>query len=39
VVLVLGWFAWRWIGVLAAVLVGVALIRTRRLLLERRRPS
>jgi hypothetical protein len=37
VVLVLGWFAFRWIGVLAAALVGVALVRTRRLLLERRR--
>jgi hypothetical protein len=37
VVLVLGWFAFRWVGVLAAVLVGVALVRARRLLLERRR--
>jgi uncharacterized membrane protein len=39
VVLILGWFAFRWIGVLAAALVGVALVRGRRLLLERRRRS
>ena len=39
VVLVLGWFAFRWTGVVAAVLVGVALVRARRLLLERRRRS
>lgn len=39
VVLVLGWFAWRWVGVVAAVLVGLALVRARRLLLERRRRS
>jgi hypothetical protein len=39
VILVLGWFAWRWVGVVAAVLVGLALVRVRRLLLERRRPS
>jgi hypothetical protein len=38
-VLVLGWFAFRWIGVVAAALVGVALVRTRRLLVERRRRS
>ena len=37
VVVVLGWFAFRWVGVLAAALVGVALVRARRLLLERRR--
>jgi uncharacterized membrane protein len=37
VVLILGWFALRWPGVLVAALVGLVLVRGRRLLLQRRR--